>query len=931
MTHRTLLFALPLIGGMMLCALTSTAQNATLPLPLPATAEELCLIPTPQQATLSPGHCTLPAALRADRSTALQSFLSANGITATPAKQSHSPRLVLQQVDSLPVPANMEEAYVIDITPQRILIQSTAPAGAMMASYTLTQLHEAYGNTLPCLHITDWPAYAWRGWMDDISRGPIPTPLYMQKEFHLLARYKMNFWNFYTEHTLRNPQYPDVAPGNGLDKAELSTSFPYGTLHAMANLQCLAHAEKTLRIPFYQPLADSRSNFNPGNEETYRYLGDLLRYAADTAYHGCQFFNIDCDETEGLGSGKGKDYVQAIGADEAYCRHVSRVCELLRPYDKKILMWGDIVAKHPEMIRRLPKELQYIVWNYAPQENYTQCLAPFAEAHEQQGIAIWVAPAVAHYAMMLANPRSYMQNIACLARDGLRAGATGLMNTAWDDSGEALFDNTWHGMLWAAEMAWHPIADTNPEAARQELSRREDRFNHNVNALFFQGSSFAMLNSSTIEELNGFANKEDASSEKKGSSMESSYQLPQTLKGKDFTSLLYRTGALESNPDIADWCHSGALYEPLYNFYPSLVDSAMALRTTRALLTLGTLEQELTAASDLTDHGLHSPMKHALYAVHRMQATAHKCQLRRQIYLSLHDSVATDICRAAAQRYFHEIYALKKEYLRLWDAESRDYSRQIVCNRFDALGQEALQIDRHIFFSVQNAADGQPQVSLRTLFDDKPIYYTLDGRTPTDGAALYASPFPLQRSCLVQAIAYDDNHDGVTTSQYLLHHTAMGRPVALATPFSTYRDTYSGGGNNALTDGQLGSNDSYNDGHWQGYWGQNIDAAIDLAQPTAIHNVSIRFLQNTFDWVLAPKEIQLYTSTDGTHWTLARTEHYEPEFAQGGNIIHTDALRNLSLTTRYLRIVALNPGPLPDWHPSKGQPSYMFADEIVVE
>ena len=35
-------------------------------------------------------------------------------------------------------------------------------------------------------------------------------------------------------------------------------------------------------------------------------------------------------------------------------------------------------------------------------------------------------------------------------------------------------------------------------------------------------------------------------------------------------------------------------------------------------------------------------------------------------------------------------------------------------------------------------------------------------------------------------------------------------------------------------------------------------------------------------------------------------------------------------STRYLRVVVPNPGPLPSWHPAPGQPSYLFTDEIIV-
>jgi hypothetical protein len=33
---------------------------------------------------------------------------------------------------------------------------------------------------------------------------------------------------------------------------------------------------------------------------------------------------------------------------------------------------------------------------------------------------------------------------------------------------------------------------------------------------------------------------------------------------------------------------------------------------------------------------------------------------------------------------------------------------------------------------------------------------------------------------------------------------------------------------------------------------------------------------------------------------------------------------------RFVRLVAENYGPLPAWHPGRGQPAWIFVDEIVV-
>ncbi len=961
--------SIALAALLLLFGTASQAQQA--PLPLPAHAEDLCLIPTPQSATLQKGSLSLENLALADcyvmtsyllapvteelsyedptyllniidNTSGMPLFLKEPHILwkeskerekflKTPAKEPRAVIELLEQPVTLPqagIPAeNMNEYYHLQITPQEIIIKTYTKQGLMMAYYTIVQLVTAYGNTLPCLTIEDWPAYTWRGWMDDISRGPIPNMDFLNKATNILALYKYNYWTLYTEHTLVNPTYPDIAPKDGITAKEIAQltdrenrgrysnhlqRYPNTTLQPMGNLQVLAHAEKTLRIPFYNNLKDSKYNFNPGREKTYDYLDDILTYAADTVYHHSPLFNINCDETEALGSGYAHDYVSKLGTDDAYCQHINRVYDILKPYKKEVLMWGDIVAKKPEMIRSLPKELQYIVWNYAPADSYTEVLKPFKEARDEMGIDLWVAPSVAHWSVMLPNPANYMKNIACLARDGRIAGARGFMNTSWDDNGEALFDNSWHGMLWGAEMAWNPLRETNPTDAKEELKAREARFNRNFNVLFCQGHSLSTLTGSHPDEVTN------------------------ALQSKDVANILYRVGALESDNDIADWYLTSSIYESLYNFFPSMVDDNMATRIKRATTKLNQLEQEVLAVYNRQEPEIYNPLHHVLYAIHHMQATAQKSALRRQLYLTLQSGSLNDrnLCKSMAADYMQALHKLKIEYLRLWDYESRQYSRDLIEARFDALGREVLELDRHVFFEVKQSNIGtmlNTTVSLRTLYGDKEIYYTLDGHTPTKGDRLYTKPFSLDHSATIRAVAYNEYNESVITERYLLHHKATGCRTKLNSSYSTYRDTYTGGGDNALTDGQMGSDLTYNDGHWQGYWGNNIDVEIDLGKATSVNHISMRFLQNTFDWILSPTELLLYTSTDGKTWKEVRKEQFRPEWSQGGNIVHSYALRNLNLNTRHLRIVAPNPGKLPVWHPSKGNDSYLFTDEIVVE
>ena len=788
---------------------------------------------------------------------------------------------------------NQHQAYRLQITPEGVTVTCVGNEGWGYALKTLDQLKKIYGDRVPCMTITDWPAYEFRGWLDDISRGPIPNRQFRRQTRSFSEQYKLNFGNYYTEHTLYNELYPDISGYSGLNSYEYSND-PF----MMANLQCFAHFEKTLRIPFYQSLMDGYANLNPAKEETYSFLRDQIENAVQ-AYHSSRFFNINCDETEGLGSGRAKQYVDQIGADEVYCQHINRVYNLVQQAWREahddasrigVLMWGDIVAKNPAMLRKLPRDMQYIVWSYGAAESYADMIEPFAQLHREQGNDFWVAPSVSH-ASGAPSVRNYIENIAYLARDGYQAGARGLMNTSWDDSGEGLFADGWHAMAWAAEMAWHPITATDPAKARKELAMREKQFNQNYDRLF---------------EIDYRRIDPDADAS----------------PAYSVTRMINTVGAFNENKWVADWCNTAALLQPLMGFNPIDVSDEMLVRC-------DSVEHIVRRALAIVDS---SRVPHFAYTCHRVLAVAEKSRLRVMLYRTLNSDEAPDVAaiQDACRRYFRHLHSLKLEYLRLWDEENTDYSRDIVCARFDRLGSEVQELRQKIFIT-NDYRDNKMYVTLRTLFKDRPIYFTVDGRIPSKGSNLYKRPFTIGRSCIVKAVSYNKWDEAVFSEQYLLFHKAIGKLKKLNTRYSDYNAKYSGGGDNALTDGVLGSDDTYTDGHWQGYWGKDVDVNLDLGTSTAVKNITMRFFHNANDWILTPQTIEIYTSPDGKEWQLAHTEQFNPDFRDRGGFVRTLTIRNPKITARHLRVVAKNPGPLPEWHLAKGNDSWLFCDEIVVE
>ena len=106
----------------------------------------LNLLPAPQSLKRLPGGFTLP-------------------------KRPSASAIKILRTDSAPTPL---EGYALTIDRNGVTIEFREPPGLRAATATLLQLVRQFGRRLPCLQIRDWPDFARRGVMLDVSRGRVP-------------------------------------------------------------------------------------------------------------------------------------------------------------------------------------------------------------------------------------------------------------------------------------------------------------------------------------------------------------------------------------------------------------------------------------------------------------------------------------------------------------------------------------------------------------------------------------------------------------------------------------------------------------------------------------------------------------------------------------------------------------------------------------
>ena len=361
------------------------------------------------------------------------------------------------QNSGLTVPANLgDEGYLLAVTDQQIIVAGKTAAGTFYGLQTLKQLIRGEGPDafVPGVQITDWPEMRWRGVSDDISRGPVPTVEYIKRQLRTFAAYKLNMHSFYMEHTFESAAHPLIGPKGGSlspdEIRELSTYARRYHIELVPEQQTFGHLHKALKFEKYNELAEVPYGdvLSPQQEGSYKLVADWYR-ELDPLFPG-KFFHIGADETFELGEGQSREVARTQGVGAVYFAHLNRVREVLKPYNRRLMFWGDIALNHPELISNVPKDMIVMNWSYGPRDSFEDRIKPFQDA----GLDQFVCPGAGNWNQIFPNIDSASKNIVNFVRDGQTAKVMGMMNTTWDDDGEGLFEMTWHGIVLGAAASW---------------------------------------------------------------------------------------------------------------------------------------------------------------------------------------------------------------------------------------------------------------------------------------------------------------------------------------------------------------------------------------------------------------------------------------------------------------------------------------------
>src|SRR6266404_774660 len=369
-----------------------------------------------------------------------------------------------------------DEGYLIAVSSNQVVVAGKTAAGTFYGLQTLKQLvrGDGAGALIPAVKIVDWPTMRWRAVSDDISRGPVPTVEYIKRQIRTEAFFKLNMHSFYMEHTFASESHPLIGPAGGsLTPAEIRELVAYAKRHhveLVPEQQTFGHLHKALRLEKYADLAETPYGdvLSPQQDGSYQLIADWYK-ELDELFPG-QFFHIGEDETFELGEGQSREAARTRGVGAIYFEHLNRVRDILKPYNRRLMFWGDIALHHPDLIGNIPKDMIVMNWQYGARDEFGSSIQPFKDA----GLEQFACPGAQNWNQIFPNLEAARKNITNFVRDGQKAGAIGMMNTTWDDDGESLFEDTWYSIVLGAAASW------------QEGPVDLDEFDRNFDWAFFR-------------------------------------------------------------------------------------------------------------------------------------------------------------------------------------------------------------------------------------------------------------------------------------------------------------------------------------------------------------------------------------------------------------------------------------------------------------
>lgn len=209
------------------------------------------------------------------------------------------------------------------------------------------------------------------------------------------------------------------------------------------------------------------------------------------------------------------------------------------------------------------------------------------------------------------------------------------------------------------------------------------------------------------------------------------------------------------------------------------------------------------------------------------------------------------------------------------------------------------------------------------------IKYTTDGSEPNEHSPNYVSPISISKTTTFKTALYNPYTKKMGIS---VENEFVKRDPSISLELkSTYSNQYAAGGKTALIDGIRGGQE-FRTGDWQGFNAQDLIAEVSFAEARKLTEIGLSCIQDMKSWIFLPQSVSFEYSTDGTNFKSGGVAVLTPtDLVNKPNTTYSYMIP-LTITEpiKKIRVKAKNYGKCPDWHLGAGNPTWLFADEIII-
>ncbi|MDX2304691.1 MAG: family 20 glycosylhydrolase [Microscillaceae bacterium] len=370
------------------------------------------------------------------------------------------------------------QEYHLKVRNSGVEITYSQLEGLFYAFSTLKQLiDQSVDNTLPGVEIVDKPDLEVRGVMLDISRNKIPKLETLYQIIDFLADLKYNHLQLYIEgFSFAYPSFKSVwqsteTPLTPEEIQQLDRYCKDRYIELVPNQNSLGHMMSWLASNEFDDLAecpdgfkllgllDMKGTLNPTDprslELVKKMTDDLLPHFSSDK------LNVNLDEPFELGHCRSKEAAQKAGGSEMlYLEYTQKLLTYVKSKGKKMMMWGDVISKHPEIISKIPKEITLLEWGYEFNHPFEQN----CQRYQKAKLPYMVCPGTSSWSSYTGRTQNMMGNIDNAVHNGILYGAKGMLLTDWGDMGHHQYLTvSYAGLAYGAALSWN-------HASKQEVA-----------------------------------------------------------------------------------------------------------------------------------------------------------------------------------------------------------------------------------------------------------------------------------------------------------------------------------------------------------------------------------------------------------------------------------------------------------------------------